>query len=229
MIKAHLPTNSLLTRLRFRALAAAGDAVGAADEWVRRVGAITPDSRRAQRFGGLGARSLVGFPLDGLVNPHAITIGEDSLICANSVLSAGWGPDQPDLAPDTLSIGDRVLIGRGSALTAHRSIVIEDDVWTGHHVFVTDMNHGYDDPDRPISQQFMGEFPVRVGAGSWLGFGVAVLPGVTIGRHVVVGANSVVTDDIPDFAVAVGAPARVVKDQRLAGSTRNLTLRQIRA
>jgi acetyltransferase-like isoleucine patch superfamily enzyme len=52
---------------------------------------------------------------------------------------------------------------------------------------------------------------VSIGDGSWLGHGTVVLPGAQIGRHVVIGANSVVTGSIPDYSVAVGAPARVVR------------------
>ena len=63
----------------------------------------------------------------------------------------------------------------------------------------------------PISQQSQPERPVVIGDGSWLGFGTVVLPGANIGRHVTIGANSVVTGDIPDFSVAVGAPARVIR------------------
>jgi maltose O-acetyltransferase len=54
--------------------------------------------------------------------------------------------------------------------------------------------------------------PVRVGAGSWLGIGVAVLPGVTIGEGCVVGANAVVTSDLPDYSIAVGVPARILRN-----------------
>jgi acetyltransferase-like isoleucine patch superfamily enzyme len=57
----------------------------------------------------------------------------------------------------------------------------------------------------------MPERPVSIGDGSWLGHGTVVLPGVTIGRHVVVGANSVVTSDLPDNCVAAGVPARVIR------------------
>ena len=52
---------------------------------------------------------------------------------------------------------------------------------------------------------------MRIGDGSWLGHGTVVLPGAQIGRHGVVGANSVVTGDVPDFSVAAGAPARVIR------------------
>ena len=60
-------------------------------------------------------------------------------------------------------------------------------------MYITDQNHGYEDLTLPISRQSMPERPVRIGAGSWLGHGTVVLPGADIGRHVVVGANSVVT------------------------------------
>ena len=65
--------------------------------------------------------------------------------------------------------------------------------------------------DAPISVQTMPEKPVRIGNGSWLGYGTVVLPGADIGEHVVIGANSVVTGTIPSFSVAVGSPAKVVR------------------
>ena len=88
------------------------------------------------------------------------------------------------------------------------AIDIGNDVWTGHHVYITDQNHGFEDISLPISRQSMPERPVTIGDGSWLGHGTVVLPGSTIGRHVVVGANSVVNGDLPDYSVAVGSPAR---------------------
>jgi len=84
-------------------------------------------------------------------------------------------------------------------------------VWTGHNVYITDQNHGYEDISRPISVQTMPEKSVRIGNGSWLGYGTVVLPGSDIGEHVVIGANSVVTGTIPSFSVAVGSPAKVVR------------------
>jgi acetyltransferase-like isoleucine patch superfamily enzyme len=101
--------------------------------------------------------------------------------------------------------------------------VIGDDVWTGYDVRIADMNHGYEDVTQPISGQWMAEAPIRIGDGSWLGHHVVVIPGVTIGRHVTVGAGSVVTDDLPDFSVAVGVPARVVKRWTPGGSWESVT------
>jgi acetyltransferase-like isoleucine patch superfamily enzyme len=99
----------------------------------------------------------------------------------------------------------------------HFSIVIEDDVWTGHHVYITDQNHGYERTDVPISRQTQAERPVRIGAGSWIGAGSVILPGAQIGKHVTIGANSVVTGEIADYSVAVGSPARVIKRRGVDG------------
>jgi acetyltransferase-like isoleucine patch superfamily enzyme len=178
--------------------------------------AIGPDTVRGRRFGAFGEGSVICFPHTAIMNEHYIRIGSGTMIGPYVSLSAGMVPGQRCVTDPVVSIGDRCLIGRGSGIVGHLSIVIGDDVWTGHHVYITDQNHGYDDPDLPISRQYQPERPVRIGDGSWLGHGTVVLPGADIGRHVVIGANSVVTGTIPDHSVAVGAPARVVK--RLAGA-----------
>lgn len=151
------------------------------------------------------------WPPTTIFNERFIHIGEGTMIGPGVALSAGMVPGQDCLGDRVVVIGDRVLVGRGSGIVGHFSVEIGNDVWTGHHVYITDQNHGYEDPDVPISQQSQPESPVIIGDGSWLGHGTVVLPGARIGRNVVIGANSVVTSDIPDFSVAVGAPARVVK------------------
>jgi acetyltransferase-like isoleucine patch superfamily enzyme len=145
------------------------------------------------------------------MNVEYIRIGSGTMIGPHVALSAGMVPGQRCISDTVVSIGDRCLIGRGSGIVGHLSIEIGDDVWTGHHIYITDQNHGFDDPDTPISRQVQPERPVRIGDGSWIGHGAVILPGANIGRHVVIGANSVVSGTIPDHSVAVGAPARVVK------------------
>lgn len=198
-------------RVRGAVYAALGPAVRASWAAYVSLGAIGPDSAAGRRFGSFGRGSIVGFPWDTIMNESSIHIGADTMVAGRVVLSAGWGPDHAGLHDRVVVIGDRCLIGRGSSIVGHRSIEIGDDVWTGHYVHITDMNHGYEDSDTPISRQNQPEQPVRIGDGSWLGHNCVVLPGVTIGRHVVVGAGSVVTTDLPDFSVAVGSPARVVR------------------
>jgi acetyltransferase-like isoleucine patch superfamily enzyme len=189
----------------------AGDLVLRGWDVVRELGAMGPRSRRGRRFGRFGDRSVICFPATALVNERYIHIGEGTAIGPHVTLSAGMAPGQRCLTDPVVRIGDRCLIGRGSGIVGHLSIEIGDDVWTGHHVYITDQNHGYEDLDRPISVQWQPERPVRIGDGSWLGHGTVVLPGATIGRHVVIGANSVVRGEIPDNCVAAGSPAVVIR------------------
>ena len=193
---------------------AVGDAIGRVHAAVVDVAAIGPRSRRGRRFGAFGDGSVICFPPNTIFNERYIHIGERTMIGPGVTLSAGMVPGQQCITDPVVSIGDRCLIGRGSGIVGHLRIEIGDDVWTGHHVYVTDQNHGYEDPDVPISRQVQPERPVRIGAGSWIGHGAVVLPGAQIGEHVVIGANSVVTGDIPPYSVAVGAPARVVRSLR---------------
>lgn len=180
-------------------------------EWLQLHGSIGPTSARARRFGAFGEGSVVRFPWNAIMNERYIRIGSGTMIGEGVALSAGMVEGQECMTDPVVSIGDRCLIGRGSGIVGHLSIRIGDDVWTGHHVYITDQNHGYEDVNRPISTQSQPERPVSIGDGSWIGAGSMVLPGARIGRHVTIGANSVVTGEIPDRSVAVGAPARVIR------------------
>lgn len=173
--------------------------------------AIGPDTVRGRRFHAFGEGSVICYPPTTLMNAEYISIGTGTMIGPHVALSAGMVPGQRCITDPVVSIGDRCLIGRGSGIVGHLSIVIGDDVWTGHHVYITDHNHGYDDPTLPISRQIQPERPVSIGSGSWIGHGAVILPGARIGRNVVIGANSVVSGSIPDHSIAVGAPARVIK------------------
>ena len=179
--------------------------------WISINAAIGPTSVRGKRFGSFGEGSIILFPTTTIFNENYIHIGAKTMIGEHVALSAGMMPGQKCLTNPVVKIGDRCLIGRGSGIVGHLSIVIGNDVWTGHHVYITDQSHGYEDISRPISEQSQPERAVSIGDGSWLGHGVVVLPGAKIGKHVAVGANSVVTGELPDFCVAVGSPARVIK------------------
>ncbi len=193
---------------------AAGEGLHRSWELAIELGAIGPDTRRGKRFGQFGRNSVICFPPNTLFNEEYIHIGEGTLFGPQITLSAGMVPGQSMVTDPVIAIGDRCLIGKGSGIVGHLEIRIGNDVWTGHHVYITDQNHGYGDLDLPISHQVMPERPVSIGDGSWLGHGTVVLPGARIGRHVVVGANSVVTGDLPDNCVAAGVPARVIKQLR---------------
>jgi acetyltransferase-like isoleucine patch superfamily enzyme len=201
-------------RLSGRVKSRIGDAIHTVRDTTAVWAAIGPDTIRGRRFGAFGRGSVICYPPNTIMNERYIRIGSGTMIGPGVSLSAGMMPGQECVTDPVVRIGDRCLIGRGSGIVGHLSIDIGDDVWTGHFVYITDQNHGYADLDRPISQQTQPERAVRIGDGSWIGHGSVVLPGANIGRHVVIGANSVVTGEIPDDCVAVGAPARVVKRLR---------------
>jgi acetyltransferase-like isoleucine patch superfamily enzyme len=185
--------------------------VHAAHRWVARAGAIQPGTAVAESFGTFGAGSYIAYPMATMYGASAIHIGEDTLIGRDCSLLVGYAPDDPDIPEHGIVIGDRCVLGAGSTLTAHQSISIGDDVWFGQHVFISDASHGYQDPETPIGVQLGAHQPVAIGDGSWIGHGAIILPGARIGRHVVVGAGSVVRGSIPDHAVVAGVPARVVR------------------
>ena len=180
-------------------------------ELVKRRGAINDSSRRSKKFSSFGSSSVICFPPIALFGEHGIRIGRGTLIGPHVALSAGLEPNQELISDRIVEIGDRCLIGRNSSIVGHFSITIEDDVYFGPNVYVTDQNHSNADPTRPIGKQAQVEEPVRIGAGSWLGANCVVLPGVTIGKQCVIGAGAVVTSDVADYSVAVGSPAKVIR------------------
>lgn len=172
---------------------------------------IGPKDIRSKRFGKFGRGSSISWPTGSGFGEKWIWIGEDVLIAADVTLSAGMGPGQEMVTNPVVRIGDRCLIGRGTSIIGHLSIEVGDDVFTGMNVYITDQNHGYENLDEPIGKQLPNEQPVSIGESSWIGSGAIILPGSKIGDHVVIGANSVVTGEIPAYSVAVGSPARVVR------------------
>jgi acetyltransferase-like isoleucine patch superfamily enzyme len=112
----------------------------------------------------------------------------------------------------------RIRIGGGTFLNIGVMVAAVDLVEIGDHCmfangcFVTDANHRFDDPSKPVPWQgFTSKGPTRIGDNVWCGAHVVVTSGVTIGERSVIGANSVVTEDIPAFSIAAGAPARVLR------------------
>jgi acetyltransferase-like isoleucine patch superfamily enzyme len=177
----------------------------------RSLGAIAPGTRAAERFGSFGAGSIVVFPPAALYGEAQIHLGRDTLINGWCTIASGYDGDQPDVPPRALVIGDRCLIGMRSSIIAHESIEIGDDVWFGQEVFVTDSNHGFDDPDVPIGRQLGTHQPVVIGSGTWVGHGAIILPGTHIGRNAVVAAGSVVRGHVPDHAIVGGVPAKSLR------------------
>lgn len=160
-------------------------------------------------FSRLGRRSTLHPPAQ-LHGVQHIAIGSKVFVGPNCWLEV-LDPAEPRPVP-VIAIGDGTSITGFCTITATRSVVIEANVLIARYAYISDHTHAHALPDRPIKHQGIAKIaPVRIREGAWLGQNVVVCPGVTIGRNAVIGANSVVRDDVPDFCTAVGAPARVVR------------------
>src|SRR5665213_3656983 len=159
------------------------------------------------QFAEMGARTRISPPFR-FYGLNQMSLGDEVMINSDCWLQTI--PGHGDECSTKLIIKAHAGIGMGAHIAAAKQIVIEEYVLLGRNVHISDHAHAFEDIKIPIMQQDIGSIaPVSIGRGTWLGQNVVVLPGVTIGRHCVIGANSVVKSSIPDFSVAVGAPARV--------------------
>ena len=137
-----------------------------------------------------------------------ITIGDYSMIGYKAWLGVTPSTGHTDCE---LVIGSRCAIGNFNHIYATHKVIIGDSVLTTDKVYISDNVHGYEDITRPIiEQKIVQKKPVTIGEGSWIGENVCII-GASIGKHCVIGANSVITHDIPDCSIAVGSPAKVIK------------------
>jgi len=155
-------------------------------------------------------QAFVRWPVHGNVLE---ALGEGRLeIGAQVLLEPGVWITAPDRA--RIRIGGGTFLNQGVMVAAFELVEIGEHCMLANGCLVTDADHRFDDPDRPVPWQgFTSKGPTRIGANVWLGANVVVTSGVTIGERCVIGANSVVTRDIPAFSVAAGAPAKVLRTQ----------------
>ncbi len=125
----------------------------------------------------------------------------------------------------TMRIGEKCVFGADVTVNGYLDVEFGAGVLIADDVYVSDFDHRTDDASRPIRHQGIVTAPVRIGPDVWLGTKSVVTRGVQIGRGAVVGAASVVTRDLPPYAVAVGAPARVVGTRLASGPDARRTAR----
>ena len=138
-----------------------------------------------------------------------ITIGDQSWLMSGCRLHVFNFRNIPHAG---IRIGRHTFLGEETLMRAQGGITIGDRVLFGPRVQVLAVNHVMSDPDRAIMDQGITAVGIRIDDGAWIGAGAIVLDGVTVGKGAVVGAGAVVTSDIPPHALAVGAPARVIRD-----------------
>lgn len=137
----------------------------------------------------------------------ALEIGRDTRFADDCVLEV---PSNPRAS---LRIGSRCYFAPGTYISAARDIRIGDDVQVGEYTSIRDSMHRFADRDVPVASQGHHFGTVQIGDDVWIGRGCAIIgrpEGLTIGRGAVIGANAVVRTSIPDFAIAVGVPARII-------------------
>jgi acetyltransferase-like isoleucine patch superfamily enzyme len=160
------------------------------------------------RFREFGLKSRIICP-DLVTKPGRIRIGTGVTIWKGSRIEVVG--EQEGNHPK-IEIGDNTSIQMYFHCGAAKSVKIGRDVLIAGRVYISDHDHVYDDPDTPArwNQRLVSE-PVVIEDGVWLGEGCVILKGVTVGTRAVVGANAVVTKDVPAGAVVGGIPARLIK------------------
>ncbi|WP_345034648.1 acyltransferase [Streptomyces sannanensis] len=178
---------------------------------LQEAGAVTAERPGGLRFRRIGTGTRLAFPQGTVFGEPWIELGEHCIIAEQVTLTAGMMPGL-DLGTDTvLTLGNGVVLGRGSHVIADTRVTIGNDVYCGPYVYITSTNHSYDDPEQPVGKQWPRTDPVEIGPGCWIGTGAVILPGARLGRNVVVAAGAVVRGEVPDHAVVAGAPARIVR------------------
>ncbi len=138
---------------------------------------------------------------------HNIEIGNKVFIQEQAWLAASSIIKEDVL----LKIDDNVYIGDFAHIYTTNEIIIETNVLIANHVYIADNTHEFSNIEIPIKNQPIKNIgKVTIGENSWIGEKVSIL-GVSIGKHCIIGANSVVTKNIPDYCVAVGSPAQIIK------------------
>ncbi len=142
---------------------------------------------------------------------HALPFSEEWWSSQKEIFKGKLGegsivvPPLTAVRPHMVSIGRNVTVMNGCLIMSAGGITIEDDVQIAANVQLISNNHDL------YERNVITCRPVRICKGAWIGAGSTILPGVTVGKHAIVGAASVVTKSVPDYAVVVGNPAKVIK------------------
>lgn len=168
----------------------------------------------ARRFAFFGERSIIK-PVLNTSNQQYISIGNDVNIGSFSWVgvSTEFAGIQCNCANDIrLKIGNNVSIGNNAFIIANNNITIGSDIIMSNYVFISDHNHRFDNINKNIQDHPLtdGGF-VNIGNHVFIGTKSSILPNTKIGDFVIIGANTVVTNDIPSHCVVAGNPARIIK------------------
>jgi acetyltransferase-like isoleucine patch superfamily enzyme len=161
-------------------------------------------------FQSFGKGSVIKFPYK-CWSRNAISIGKNVFIAENSFFAVSTHHKGQQYLPK-VTIGNNVCIGSNLMLASIDRVNIGDNVLISDRVFISDHIHGYEDISiPPIDQPLIKKGSVTIKEDSFIGINAVIMPGVTIGKHSVVGASSVVIHDVPEYTVVSGNPAKIIK------------------
>lgn len=146
--------------------------------------------------------------------PQGIAIGADTCVMHNAELHVFNFRDLPHAF---IRVGCGTFIGESVVVRGQGGVTIGDNVLIAPLAKILAVNHNFGDVTRPVIDQGIRGEGIVIEDGAWIGAGAAVLDGVRVGKGAVIGANAVVTTDIPPHTLAVGVPARVIRDLREPG------------
>lgn len=168
-------------------------------------------NKTKKKFNKFGYNSVINKPFIQLNGLEKISIGDNTVILKGARLSV-FNSEKTN--ENIIDIGKNCYFCYGvSILSDSKSkIIIGNEVLIASNVLITSENHGIN-PELtvPYMNQELTSGDVYIGDGTWIGERVCILPGVNIGKKCVIGAGSVVTKSVPDFSIAVGNPAKVIK------------------
>ena len=158
-----------------------------------------------------------------IINPDRMFLGNNVFLGPGSFMIAmthypTMTMEHPEKKQPIQRFNSKIIIGNNVTSTAdlqiaaQSEITIENDVMFAANIHINDAFHGYENANEPYKYQKISKIaPVLIKRGCWIGQNVVILPGVTIGQYSIIGANSVVTKSVPDRCIAVGSPAKVMK------------------
>lgn len=162
-----------------------------------------------KHFGALGNGSKIVSPLR-LIGCKNVFIGENVSVLNNARIEAISSWKGVKYNPEVV-IGNNTSFEQDLHLICANSVKIGSDCVISARVFISDLNHRYEDINTSVMKQALDVRKTEIEDGCFIGYGTCILPGVHLGKHCVVGANSVVTKSFPDYSVIAGSPAVCIK------------------
>ncbi|MCR5624740.1 MAG: acyltransferase [Lachnospiraceae bacterium] len=160
-----------------------------------------------RKFGYFHWSSYIIKPMR-LIGAKRIKVGKNVSILNNARMECV--PVSNDQKSEIL-IGDGTSIEQNVHIIAGNRLVIEKNVTISAFVYIADTGHSLDNMEVDVMKQPLEIKKTRIKEGAFIGIGARIMPGVTIGKHAVIGANSVVTKDVGDYTMVAGVPAKVLK------------------